>query len=117
MSNLSKPMRDWLDENFSINAVEIHDLQISKDKTIKCAMKLHDDYVVESVLIPTDDRMTACISSQVGCSLTCKFCATGKLKRMRNLNADEIYDQVVLIKRQAEEKYKTPLTNIVYRSE
>jgi 23S rRNA (adenine2503-C2)-methyltransferase len=69
---------------------------------------------VEGVLIPTPNRMTACISSQVGCSLTCKFCATGKLERLRNLNADEIYDQVVLIKNQAEEKYKTPLSNIVY---
>jgi 23S rRNA (adenine2503-C2)-methyltransferase len=114
MSNLSKKLRDYLNENFVINAVQIHELQISSDKTIKCAMKLHDDYVVESVLIPHDSRMTACISSQVGCSLTCKFCATGKLKRMRNLNADEIYDQVALIKKTAEEKYNAPLTNIVY---
>jgi 23S rRNA (adenine2503-C2)-methyltransferase len=114
MSNLSKPLRDWLDENFEINAVEIHELQISSDKTIKCAMKLHDDYVVESVLIPTNERMTACISSQVGCSLACTFCATGKLKRMRNLNADEIFDQVVLVRNQAMERYKMPLTNIVY---
>lgn len=114
MSNLSKKLRDYLEENFVINAVEIHDLQISADKTIKCAMKLHDNYVVESVLIPHQDRMTACISSQVGCSLTCKFCATGKLKRMRNLNADEIYDQVALVKKTAAEKYNAPLTNIVY---
>ena len=75
---------------------------------------MHDGFVVEGVLIPTTNRMTACISSQVGCSLTCKFCATGKLKRERNLNADEIYDQVVAIKNQAEENYKTPLSNIVY---
>jgi len=114
MSNLSKKLRDYLEQNFVINAVQIHELQISSDKTIKCAMKLHDDYVVESVLIPHESRMTACISSQVGCSLTCKFCATGKLKRMRNLNADEIYDQVALVKKTAEEKYNAPLTNIVY---
>lgn len=114
MSNLSKPLREWLDTNYVINAVEIHDLQISSDRTIKCAMRLHDSYVVESVLIPSNDRMTACISSQVGCSLTCKFCATGKLKRMRNLNADEIFDQVVLVKNQAQERYKAPLSNIVY---
>jgi 23S rRNA (adenine2503-C2)-methyltransferase len=114
MSNLSKELRSWLDEHFVINAVEISELQISSDRTIKCAMKLYDNYVVESVLIPTGDRMTACISSQVGCSLTCKFCATGKLKRMRNLNADEIFDQVVLVKKTAEEKYHAPLTNIVY---
>ncbi|MBK9285531.1 MAG: 23S rRNA (adenine(2503)-C(2))-methyltransferase RlmN [Sphingobacteriaceae bacterium] len=114
MSNLSLKLRTYLNENFVINAVQISELQISSDKTIKCAMRLHDNYVVESVLIPLESRMTACISSQVGCSLTCKFCATGKLKRMRNLNADEIYDQVVLVKKTAEEKYHSPLTNIVY---
>lgn len=114
MSNLSKPLRDWLKENFTINAVEISDMQVSSDKTIKCAMKLADNNVVESVLIPTKSRMTACISSQVGCSLTCKFCATGKLKRLRNLNADEIYDQVALVKNLAETKYNQSLTNIVY---
>src|SRR5688572_2380528 len=114
MSNLSKTLRDHLEKHFTINAVEIHELQVSSDRTIKCAMKLHDNYVVESVLIPHEKRMTACISSQVGCSLTCKFCATGKLKRMRNLNADEIFDQVVLIKNQAMERYNMPLSNIVY---
>lgn len=114
MTNLSKTFRDWLKERFVINAVEINELQVSSDKTIKCAMRLHDGYVVESVLIPSDKRMTACISSQVGCSLTCKFCATGKLKRMRNLNADEIFDQVVLLKNQATERYHHSLTNIVY---
>ena len=114
MSNLSKSLRDYLETHFSINAVQIHELQVSKDKTIKCAMRLHDDYVVESVLIPHQTRMTACISSQVGCSLTCAFCATGKLKRMRNLNADEIFDQVVLVKNTANDRYKAPLTNIVY---
>lgn len=114
MSNLSKKLREYLENNFVINAVQISELQISSDRTIKCAMKLHDSYVVESVLIPHESRMTACISSQVGCSLTCKFCATGKLKRMRNLNADEIYDQVALVKKTAADKYDAPLTNIVY---
>ena len=114
MSNLSKPLRDWLKETFVIHAVSISDMQISHDRTIKCAMKLDDGNVVESVLIPTKSRMTACISSQVGCSLTCKFCATGKLKRLRNLNADEIYDQVALVKNLAETKYNQSLTNIVY---
>jgi 23S rRNA (adenine2503-C2)-methyltransferase len=114
MSNLSKALRDWLKQEFVINAVSISDMQVSTDRTIKCAMKLADGNVVESVLIPTKTRMTACISSQVGCSLTCKFCATGKLKRLRNLNADEIYDQVALVKNLAETKYNQPLTNIVY---
>lgn len=114
MTNLSKATRDWLSENFIINAVAVADMQISNDRTIKNAFQLYDKNIVEGVLIPTETRMTACVSSQVGCSLTCKFCATGKLERLRNLNADEIYDQVVLIKKQAEEKYQTPLTNIVY---
>lgn len=114
MSNFSKSLREKLKDSFEINAVEIHDLQISSDKTIKCAMKLHDNFVVESVLIPQGKRMTACISSQVGCSLTCSFCATSRLKRMRNLTADEIYDQVVLVRDTAKEKYGQSLTNIVY---
>ena len=114
MTNFSIELREKLKTSFEIHAVEIHDLQISNDKTIKCAMKLHDNFVVESVLIPQGDRMTACISSQVGCSLTCKFCATAKLKRMRNLTADEIYDQVVLVKNTAFEKYGNTLSNIVY---
>lgn len=114
MTNLSKELRAFLDENFTINAVNVSEMQVSRDGTIKCAMKLHDNYVVESVLIPAESRMTACISSQVGCSLTCKFCATGKLKRMRNLNADEIFDQVALVRDAAMEKYGARLTNIVY---
>lgn len=114
MSNLSKTLRDKLNEAFEIRAVSIDDMQISNDRTIKCAMKLADGNVVESVLIPTETRMTACISSQVGCSLTCKFCATGKLKRLRNLNGDEIYDQVALVKNLAETRYQQALTNIVY---
>lgn len=114
MTNLSKSLRDKLQDEFVIHGVSIGDMQVSKDRTIKCAMKLDDGNVVESVLIPTETRMTACISSQVGCSLTCKFCATGKLKRLRNLNADEIYDQVALMKNLAETRYQQNLSNIVY---
>lgn len=114
MSNLSKELRAILEEHFVINAVSIDDMQVSGDRTIKCAMKLADGKVVESVLIPTTTRMTVCISTQVGCSLTCKFCATGRLKRLRNLNADEIYDQVVLVNKLSEEKYHQHLSNIVY---
>ena len=58
--------------------------------------------------------MTACVSVQVGCSLDCAFCATGKLKRVRNLNADEIYDQVVMINNQSKKEYDIPISNIVY---
>jgi len=114
MTNISKELRAFLNENFTINEVKIDEQQLSNDGTIKCAFKLADDNVVEGVLIPKYPRMTACISSQVGCSLTCKFCATGKLKRLRNLNADEIYDQVVNIRYLAEQHYQTPLTNIVF---
>lgn len=114
MTSLSKETRDLLNENFVINAVQIDNLQVSKDRTIKNAFKLYDSNIVEGVLIPTATRMTACISSQVGCSLTCKFCATGKLARLRNLDAAEIYDQVVLIRDQSMEKYNIPLSNIVY---
>lgn len=114
MTNLSKETRTWLDSKFEIRGVVNSETQKSSDGTIKNAFKLFDNYVVEGVLIPTEKRLTACISSQVGCSLTCKFCATGKLKRMRNLNADEIYDQVVAIRNQAENEYDRALTNIVY---
>lgn len=114
MTNLSIPFRERLKELFVINYVHVNNSQISSDKTIKSSFALFDSNLVEGVLIPADDRMTACVSSQVGCSLTCKFCATGYMDRKRNLNADEIYDQVVLIRRQAEEHYQVPLTNIVY---
>jgi 23S rRNA (adenine2503-C2)-methyltransferase len=114
MSNISKELRAKLDENFVINNVKIHTSQISADKTIKNSFILHDTHLIEGVLIPTPGRMTACVSSQVGCSLTCKFCATGYMERKRNLNADEIYDQVVLIDQQARENYGQPLSNIVY---
>lgn len=114
MSNLSKSLREKLKEQFVINYVRIHQSQFSADKTIKNTFRLHDNHIIEGVLIPTPERMTACVSSQVGCSLTCKFCATGYMERKRNLNADEIFDQVVLISKQAEENYNLPLTNIVY---
>ncbi len=114
MSNLSKPLREKLKDLFTINNLKIHQSQFSSDKTIKNTFRLFDSNIIEGVLIPATDRMTACVSSQVGCSLSCKFCATGYMDRKRNLNADEIYDQVVLIDRQAKENYQIPLTNIVY---
>jgi 23S rRNA (adenine2503-C2)-methyltransferase len=114
MSNISKELRAKLDENFVINNVKINNSQFSADKTIKNSFILHDSHLIEGVLIPTPERMTACVSSQVGCSLTCKFCATGYMERKRNLNPDEIYDQVVLIDKQAKENYGLPLSNIVY---
>ena len=114
MTNLSVKTRAFLQDHFVINAVALSSKQISNDRTIKSGFRLFDKYLVEGVLIPTEGRMTACVSSQVGCSLTCKFCATGYMDRKRNLDAAEIYDQVVLIKKQAEEHYQIPLSNIVY---
>ncbi|WP_423147630.1 23S rRNA (adenine(2503)-C(2))-methyltransferase RlmN [Rubrolithibacter danxiaensis] len=114
MSNLSKALRDKLATYFTINPVSIHNSQFSADRTIKNTFRLYDGNIIEGVLIPTPERMTACVSSQVGCSLTCKFCATGYMDRKRNLEPGEIYDQVVLINKQAQENYGIPLTNIVY---
>lgn len=114
MSNLSKELRQKLKEHFTINAAKVHISQFSNDRTIKNTFKLFDDHLIEGVLIPADERMTACVSSQVGCSLTCKFCATGYMERKRNLNPDEIYDQVVLLNQQSKLNYNHPLTNIVY---
>ena len=114
MTNLSKEVRSLLEETFSINHIAIDQQQRSTDGTIKNAVKLHDNLVVESVLIPTESRTTACVSSQVGCSLDCTFCATAQLKRMRNLNSDEIYDQVVAIDRQSQLYFDRPLSNIVF---
>jgi len=114
MSNLSKPLRDKLKEEFVINHIKIDNSQLSNDGTIKSAFRLHDNHLIEGVLIPADDRMTACVSSQVGCSLSCKFCATGYMKRERNLDGGEVYDQVVAIRDQAEQNYQKPLSNIVF---
>ena len=114
MSNISLETREMLEEHFYFNKLTIDTKQISTDGTIKCGFKLYDGSIVEGVLIPTKKRMTACISSQVGCSLACSFCATGRLKRMRNLTYDEIYDQVVEINNLAKENYDKSLTNIVY---
>lgn len=114
MTNLSKATREMLSQNFIISPVSIGDCQHSDDGTIKYAFHLADTNLVEGVLIPTTSRVTACISSQVGCSLTCKFCATGYMDRKRNLDAAEIYDQVALLKSESEKHYGQPLSNIVY---
>jgi 23S rRNA (adenine2503-C2)-methyltransferase len=114
MRNLPATLIQRLEELCYIDGIHVSDQQSSKDKTIKCAFSVEENKVVEGVLIPTSSRMTACISSQVGCSLSCTFCATGRLKLLRNLSAGEIVDQVVHLKKTAEEKYQIPLSNIVY---
>ncbi len=114
MTNISKETRQMLQTHFVINHIKVDSLQRSNDGTVKNAVRLHDGLIVESVLIPTESRTTACVSSQVGCSLDCKFCATARLKKMRNLNPDEIYDQVAAINKESLLYYNRKLSNIVF---
>ena len=114
MSNVSKVLRAKLAQEFTLPALVVETAQHSEDGTIKSRFKTADGHFIEGVLIPTEERKTACVSSQIGCSLTCKFCATGYMERKRNLNFDEIYDQVALLNQQSEKIYGTKLTNIVF---
>ncbi len=114
MTNLSKELRTNLSENFTLPALKVDATQYSADGTIKSRFKTFDGHLVEGVLIPTEERKTACVSSQIGCSLSCKFCATGYMDRKRNLEFDEIYDEVVLISQQSERVYEKKLSNIVF---
>jgi 23S rRNA (adenine2503-C2)-methyltransferase len=114
MSNISKELRAKLAERAVLRPLTIAEQQKSTDGTIKCAFRTWDGHVVEGVLIPTEKRITACVSSQIGCSLDCTFCATGRLKRVRNLSAGEIVDQVWEIAALAQEHFQRPLTNVVY---
>lgn len=114
MTNLPKSLIELLKENFKLNLSHISSKQISVDSTMKFAIKLYDELVVESVLIPSGDRVTACVSSQVGCSLDCEFCATSKISRMRNLESYEIFDQIMLLNQQSIENYSLPISNIVF---
>ena len=114
MTNLSKELRAKLSAEYVIPKVRMHHSQYSSDGTIKNRLQLHDGNYVESVLIPTEKRMTACVSSQVGCSLACKFCATGYMDRKRNLDFDEIVDEVTLLNELAQKHYNKNLSNIVF---
>lgn len=114
MSNISKELRQQLNNNFSLPALTIDITQHSEDGTIKFRFRTFDGHLVEGVLIPTENRNTACVSSQIGCSLSCKFCATGYMERKRNLDFDEIYDQVALINQQCEKTFGKKLSNIVF---
>jgi 23S rRNA (adenine2503-C2)-methyltransferase len=114
MTNLSKELRSKLNEDFSLPGLTIDTTQFSEDGTIKTRFKTHDGHLIEGVLIPTASRFTACVSSQIGCSLSCKFCATGYMERKRNLDFDEIYDEVAMINQQCEKIHGKKLTNIVF---
>ncbi|HEV7331758.1 MAG TPA: 23S rRNA (adenine(2503)-C(2))-methyltransferase RlmN [Flavisolibacter sp.] len=114
MTNLSKELRQKLGENFSLPALTVHSTQHSADGTVKTGFQTHEGHLCEGVLIPTENRYTACVSSQIGCSLSCRFCATGYIERKRNLEFDEIYDEVVLLNQQCERIYGKKLSNIVF---
>jgi 23S rRNA (adenine2503-C2)-methyltransferase len=114
MTNLSKKNREQLEDHFSLPAAQVHTSQKSSDGTVKLSFKLFDGHLIEGVLIPSGSRTTACISSQVGCNLACKFCATGMIRYMRNLHFDEIVDQVAIINEMSLEQHGKPLSNIVY---
>lgn len=114
MTNISKDLRQKLGDTFSYPALTVDATQYSADGTIKSRFKTWDGHLIEGVLIPTKSRFTACVSSQIGCSLSCKFCATGYIDRKRNLEFDEIYDQVVLINQQCERVHGKKLSNIVF---
>ena len=114
MTNLGKDLRQKLAENFSFPAIVNDTTQISSDGTLKSRFKTHDGHFMEGVLIPTENRNTACVSSQIGCSLTCSFCATGKMERKRNLDFDEIYDQVAILNEQSEKTYNKKLSNMIH---
>lgn len=114
MTNISQDLRQKLSETFTFHTIKADLVQKSSDGTIKIGFRLHDGNLVEGVLIPTAKRMTACVSSQVGCSLSCTFCATGFLKRERNLKHYEVFDQVAIIDDLARKNYDIPLSNIVF---
>ncbi len=114
MTNLSKDLRQQLEANFTLPALTLNTTQLSEDGTLKTRFETFDHHMIEGVLIPTSERKTACVSSQIGCSLSCKFCATGYMERKRNLSYDEIYDQVVMINQQSEKHHEKSLSNIVF---
>ena len=114
ITNIPKDLIQLLDENFFLSNTLIHQFQKSSDLTIKFSIKLHDNLIIEAVLIPTEKRITACVSSQVGCSLDCNFCATSRLKRIRNLESYEIYDQIMLLNNQSIKSFSKPISNIVF---
>lgn len=114
MSNLSLDLRKKLAADFELNTITVDATQHSSDGTLKSRFRTFDGHLLEGVIIPTEKRNTACVSSQIGCSLACKFCATGLMDRKRNLHFDEIYDQVAILNEQSEKMYGSGLTNIVY---
>jgi 23S rRNA (adenine2503-C2)-methyltransferase len=114
ITELSKAEREALREAFEFTAPPARNVQVSEDGTAKHLWRLADGELVESVLIPTDDRLTLCISSQAGCAMGCTFCATGWSGYRRNLTAAEIVAQYRGARRWAEANGYGPITNVVY---
>ena len=114
MSNLPNDLIQFLTENFKLNKSKVKTSKKSFDGTIKFVIQLYDNLIVEAVLIPSNKRITACVSSQVGCSLDCNFCATSKIKKMRNLESYEIFDQIMLLNKESINHFSSPITNIVF---
>ncbi|HOY39222.1 MAG: 23S rRNA (adenine(2503)-C(2))-methyltransferase RlmN [Bacteroidales bacterium] len=113
MTSLSKTLRSRLGDSFCFTRIQPLIQQVSRDGTIKTGFRLHDSHIVEGVLIPSNDRATACISTQVGCAMNCHFCATGMLGFTRNLDHGEIFDQFVMLNALSIEKIGIPLSNMV----
>ena len=114
MTNLPAPLRPALAEAFSLTPLEPDYVARSKDGTIKHLWRLEDGERVESVLIPTRERLTLCLSSQAGCALACRFCATGYFGFRRQLRAAEIVAQYRDSLRVAREELGRPISNVVY---
>ena len=114
MSNISDDLKSILDKKFVLNKpIEIKSYK-SSDGTIKYSIQLYDKNLIEAVLIPSKKRITACISSQVGCSLDCKFCATSRLYRKRNLFCYRIFDQLFFLNEQSKFYFKRKISNLVF---
>lgn len=114
MTNLPHNLIHTLKEEFVLQKIHIGEKQISRDGSIKYAMQLTDKHWIEMVLIPSMKRSTVCVSSQVGCGLSCSFCATAQLGFTRNLTAYEMYEQVFTANRESLEQFGHPISNIVW---
>jgi 23S rRNA (adenine2503-C2)-methyltransferase len=114
MSNIPLSLRESLRKNFSFSCLEKATEQVSRDGTRKYGFSSAGGYLAEGVLIPSRDRVTACLSSQIGCLLNCSFCATARLKNRRDLSAGEIYDQVSLLQEFSQVAFGRGLSNLVF---
>ena len=117
MTDIAKVQQPWLAERFAISRPAVVEAQVSTDGTRKWLLQTHDGHDFEMVFIPDADRGTLCVSSQVGCTLNCRFCATGTMQLVRNLEPAEIVGQVMLARDSLGEWPSQPdgrmLTNIV----